>query len=53
MTPRRLLVTGASGSGTITLGRVLATDWAVPRADVDDYFWLPSWPAYVEKRPVS
>jgi adenylate kinase family enzyme len=53
MTPRRLLVTGASGSGTITLGRVLATDWAVPHADVDDYFWLPSSPAYVERRPVS
>ncbi len=53
MTPRRLLVTGASGSGTITRGRGLATDWAVPHADVDDYFWLPSSPAYVEKRPVS
>ena len=53
MTPCRLHVTGASGSGTTTLGRALATDWAVPHADVDDYFWLPTSPAYVEKRPVD
>ena len=53
MTPCRLLVTGASGSGTTTLGRALATDWAVPHADVDDYFWLPTSPAYVDKRPVD
>ena len=48
-----MLVTGASGSGTTTLGRALATDWAVPHADVDDYFWLPTSPAYVEKRPAE
>src|SRR6476659_5566434 len=52
-TPCRLLVTGASGSGTTTLGRALASDWAVPHADVDDYFWRPTSPAYVAKRPVE
>ena len=31
----------------------LATDWAVPHADVDDYFWLPTSPAYLDKRPVD
>jgi len=49
--PRRLLVTGASGAGTTTLGRALADCWSVPHADVDDYFWLPTSPPYTEKRP--
>lgn len=47
----RLHVTGASGAGTTTLARALADHWAVPHADVDDYFWVPSDPPYVEKRP--
>lgn len=47
----RLHVTGASGSGTTTLGRALATVWAAPHADVDDYFWQPTVPPYVHKRP--
>lgn len=46
----RLHVTGASGAGTTTLGRALADHWAVPHADADDYFWVPSDPPYVEKR---
>jgi hypothetical protein len=25
--------------------------WSVPHADADDYFWVPSDPPYVEKRP--
>lgn len=41
---------GASGSGTTTLGRALADYWAVPHADADDYFWIPTIPPYVEKR---
>ena len=49
----RLHVMGASGSGATTLGRVLASYWAVPHADADDYFWVPSDPPYVEKRPES
>lgn len=42
---------GASGAGTTTLARAMADHWAVPHADADDYFWLPSNPPYVEKRP--
>ena len=42
---------GASGSGTTTLARALADWWAVPHADADDYFWVPTDPPYVEKRP--
>ena len=47
----RLHVTGASGSGTTTLARAVATAWAVPHADTDDYFWLPTDPPYTTKRP--
>jgi hypothetical protein len=46
----RLHIMGASGSGTTTLARALAEHWAVPHADADDYFWVPSTPPYVEKR---
>ena len=44
-------MTGASGSGTTTLARAVADAWAVPHGDVDDYFWLPTDPPYVEQRP--
>lgn len=47
----RLHVMGASGAGTTTLARALADRWAVPHADADDYFWVPSDPPYQEKRP--
>jgi len=47
----RLHVTGASGSGTTTLARALASAWSAPHAEVDDYFWLPTDPPYTHKRP--
>ncbi|MCD9195202.1 AAA family ATPase [Streptomyces albireticuli] len=53
MRGHRLLVTGPSGAGSTTLGRALATLWAVPHADVDDYLWLPTAPPYTHKRPVE
>ncbi|MFG2616526.1 hypothetical protein ACGFXC_02810 [Streptomyces sp. NPDC048507] len=53
MRRRRLLVTGPSGTGTTTLGRALASRWAVPHADVDDYLWLPTSPPYTHKRPAG
>lgn len=33
------------------MARAVADAWAVPHADVDDYFWLPTDPPYREKRP--
>ena len=42
---------GASGAGTTTLARAMADHWAVPHADADDFYWVPSNPPYVEKRP--
>ncbi|MBI9113694.1 AAA family ATPase [Sanguibacter suaedae] len=49
----RLHVLGASGSGTTTLARAIADAWSVPHADTDDYFWVPTDPPYVVKRPVA
>ena len=51
MRPGRLHVMGASGSGSTTLARAIATKWSVPHADSDDYFWLPTAPPYVVQRP--
>jgi ABC-type uncharacterized transport system fused permease/ATPase subunit len=47
----RLHVVGASGSGTTTLARAVADHWSVPHADADDYFWVPTDPPYVQRRP--
>ncbi|MGY3454176.1 ATP-binding protein [Bradyrhizobium sp. USDA 4353] len=51
--PRRIHITGASGSGTTTLGRRVASVLAIPHHDTDDYFWKPTDPPYVEMRPAS
>lgn len=48
----RLHITGASGSGATTLGRAVADAWAVPHADADDYFWVPTDPPYTTKREI-
>jgi adenylate kinase family enzyme len=48
----RVHVTGASGSGTTTLGRALAISLGVPHHDTDDAYWLPTDPPYRDKRPV-
>jgi len=48
--PMRILVTGASGSGTTTLGQALANELGVAFFDVDDYYWLPTKPPFQEKR---
>lgn len=31
--------------------RAVADAWAVPHADADDYFWLPTDPPYLDERP--
>lgn len=50
MEAQRVHIVGAAGTGTTTLGRELANVWAVPHADVDDYFWEPTEPPYTTKR---
>src|SRR5579859_3510970 len=44
-------IMGASGSGTTTLGRALASKLAYAFFDADDYYWLPTQPPYQQKRP--
>jgi len=50
---RRVLVTGASGAGTTTLGRALADALGAAFFDADDYFWLATDPPFREKRAAS
>jgi adenylate kinase family enzyme len=49
----RVIVTGASGSGTSTLGRALASRLASQHFDADDFFWLPTDEPYCDQRPVA
>ncbi|MBQ8654114.1 MAG: shikimate kinase [Clostridia bacterium] len=44
---------GASGSGTTTLGRYIAREKGWTHLDSDDYFWLPTDPPFVKKRPAE
>lgn len=46
----KILVIGAAGSGTSTLGRALGARLACRHLDLDDYFWVPTTPPYQQKR---
>lgn len=45
-----ILITGASGSGTTTLGSALARTLSSRHLDADDFYWLPSSPPFQHKR---
>ncbi len=49
----RILITGASGSGTTTLGRAVASRLELPFFDADDYYWEPTEPPYRVKRDAN
>ena len=49
----RILITGASGSGTTTLGKSIASKTGWNFVDADDYYWLPTKPPYQSKRKRS
>lgn len=51
--PLRLHILGASGSGTTTLGHLLARHLNLCHLDTDDFFWEPSEPPYTTKRDPS
>ena len=46
-------ITGASGSGTSTLGAALAAELGGVHLDADAYYWLPTAPPFTHKRPAS
>ena len=46
----RILITGASGSGTTTLGKATASELGWNLVDADGYFWMPTSPPFQEKR---
>lgn len=46
----RIHITGASGSGTTTLGRAIADSWGHQHLDTDDFYWQPSWPPFDQAR---
>ncbi len=48
----RIHLTGASGSGVTTLGHALASEFAIPHHDTDDYYWLPTDPPFRHKRAI-
>jgi len=47
---RRIHIFGASGSGTTTLGRALASRLQCSHFDSDDYYWLPTAPPFQQSR---
>lgn len=49
----RIHITGASGAGTSTLGRELAGRLESQAFDTDDFYWVPTDPPFLEKRPVN
>lgn len=44
---------GASASGTTTLGQRLCEELGYKHMDTDDYYWMPTEPKYMLKRPVE
>lgn len=49
----RIHVFGASGSGTTTFGRALASRFFVPHHDTDEYYWEPTEIPFSKKRPIA
>jgi adenylate kinase family enzyme len=46
----RILITGASGSGSSTLGSALAAQMECVFLDTDDYYWIPTDPPFQVKQ---
>jgi adenylate kinase family enzyme len=48
--PYNIHIYGASGTGTTTLGAALAKKLCVSHFDVDDFYWRPTDPPFVDKQ---
>jgi adenylate kinase family enzyme len=46
-------ISGASGSGTTTLGRALADTLGIRHLDTDNFFWMPTDPPFTTQREVG
>lgn len=49
----RIHITGASGSGTSTLGLALADELGIRHLDTDHFFWMPTDPPFTKQREAS
>jgi adenylate kinase family enzyme len=49
----RILITGAAGSGSTTVGRAVSTALGAAFFEADDYFWLPTDPPFRCKRDMD
>ena len=49
----KILIFGASGSGTTTLASEIETKTGFKHLDVDDYYWKKTNPPYQEKIPLT
>lgn len=49
----KILLFGASGSGTTTLGKAIAEKTKFVHLDADDYYWKPTTPAFQQKVPLA
>ena len=49
----KILVFGASGSGTTTLGKAIAKAWNTEHLDADDYYWEKTDPPFQKKVPLE
>ncbi|MBT2774279.1 AAA family ATPase [Halomonas sp. ISL-60] len=48
-----ILITGAAGSGTSTLGKALAKELNASFLEADDFYWLETNPPFTKKRLVD
>lgn len=46
-------ILGASGSGTTTLASALAAKHGHAHLDTDNFYWIPTDPPFLEKRPIE
>lgn len=53
MAGNRIHIFGASGAGTSTLGRALATALESQHFDTDDFYWHPTDPPFRHKRAIA
>ena len=49
----RILITGASGTGTSTLAKLLAYHYGISWFDLDDFYWISKEPKYTVKRSLE